>query len=81
MKKALALSMALAMSAAMLAGCGGSASASTSASGAASSADSAASGTPTVSFMIPDFTGHEQSKEQYEQDISKYEAYPGTKVE
>lgn len=74
MKKALALSMALAMSAAMLAGCGGSASDSTSASGAASSADSAASGTPTVSFMIPDFTGHVLSNEHSDEVIAKYEA-------
>lgn len=75
MKKALALSMALAMSAAMLAGCGGSASGSTSASDAASSADSAASGTPTVSFMIPDFTGHVLSNEHSDEVIAKYEAY------
>lgn len=81
MKKALALSMALAMSAAMLAGCGGSASDSTSASGAASSADSAASGTPTVSFMIPDFTGHVLSNEHSDEVIAKYEAYTGTHVE
>ena len=81
MKKALALSMALAMSAAMLAGCGGSASGSTSASGAASSADSAASGTPTVSFMIPDFTGHVLSNEHSDEVIAKYEAYTGTHVE
>lgn len=76
MKKALALSMALAMSAAMLAGCGGSASDSTSASGAASSADSAASGTPTVSFMIPDFTGHVLSNEHSDEVIAKYEPTP-----
>ena len=81
MKKALALSMALAMSAAMLAGCGGSASGSTSASDAASSADSAASGTPTVSFMIPDFTGHVLSNEHSDEVIAKYEAYTGTHVE
>ena len=81
MKKALSLSMALAMSAAMLAGCGGSASGSTSASGAASSADSAASGTPTVSFMIPDFTGHVLSNEHSDEVIAKYEAYTGTHVE
>ena len=81
MKKALALSMALAMSAAMLAGCGGSASGSTSASGAASSADSAASGTPTISFMIPDFTGHVLSNEHSDEVIAKYEAYTGTHVE
>ena len=81
MKKALALSMALAMSAAMLAGCGGSASDSTSASSAASSADSAASGTPTVSFMIPDFTGHVLSNEHSDEVIAKYEAYTGTHVE
>lgn len=81
MKKALALSMALAMSAAMLAGCGGSASDSTSASDAASSADSAASGTPTVSFMIPDFTGHVLSNEHSDEVIAKYEAYTGTHVE
>ena len=78
MKKALSLSMALAMSAAMLAGCGGSASDSTSASSAASSADSAASGTPTVSFMIPDFTGHVLSNEHSDEVIAKYEAYTGT---
>ena len=81
MKKALALSMALAMSAAMLAGCGGSASDSTSASSAASSADSAASGTPPVSFMIPDFTGHVLSNEHSDEVIAKYEAYTGTHVE
>lgn len=81
MKKALSLSMALAMSAAMLAGCGGSASDSTSASSAASSADSAASGTPTVSFMIPDFTGHVLSNEHSDEVIAKYEAYTGTHVE
>lgn len=81
MKKALSLSMALAMSAAMLAGCGGSASGSTSASGTASSADSAASGTPTVSFMIPDFTGHVLSNEHSDEVIAKYEAYTGTHVE
>ena len=81
MKKALSLSMALAMSAAMLAGCGGSASDSTSASDAASSADSAASGTPTVSFMIPDFTGHVLSNEHSDEVIAKYEAYTGTHVE
>ena len=54
---------------------------STSASDAASSADSAASGTPTVSFMIPDFTGHVLSNEHSDEVIAKYEAYTGTHVE
>ena len=48
---------------------------------AASSADSAASGTPTVSFMIPDFTGHVLSNEHSDEVIAKYEAYTGTHVE
>ncbi len=43
--------------------------------------DSAASGTPTVSFMIPDFTGHVLSNEHSDEVIAKYEAYTGTYAE
>ena len=81
MKRHLPLYGALAMSAAMLAGCGGSASDSTSASGAASSADSAASGTPTVSFMIPDFTGHVLSNEHPMRSSPSTRPHTGTHVE
>ena len=81
LKKIGALFVSSALMASMLAGCGGSASDSTSASSAASSADSAASGTPTVSFMIPDFTGHVLSNEHSDEVIAKYEAYTGTHVE
>ncbi len=65
------------MSAAMLQAAGGSASGSTSASDAASSA-TALSAPPTVSFMIPDFTGHVLSNEHSDEVIAKYEAYTDT---
>lgn len=83
MKKALALSMALAMSAAMLAGCGGSADSTT--SSVTASTDSSTTGTstgvPTISFMIPDFTGHSLKNEGSDEVIAMYEEYTGTHVE
>lgn len=81
MKKALALSMALAMSAAMLAGCGGSGPPAAPPLPTLLPRGQRASGTPTVSFMIPNFTGHVLSNEHSDEVIAKYEAYTGTHVE
>lgn len=88
MKKTLSLLMALVMTVTLLAGCSPSATDPSapvnSDSGSVTSSNPNGTGSterPTITFMIPDFSGHVLANEHSEEVIARYEEYTGIHVE